>query len=984
MKALSHYRMKYDNSARSAYWDTIKGFLIILVVIGHLFYNYTGIPEIKYLVYVIYTFHMPAFVFVTGYLSKNANSRSSQALCKLLGSYLLFNTIMMVYRFDFNFIYPCYSYWYILAVMVWRIIAHRLSKIRSILYLCVFTAIITGLIKTIDNTFAMSRIITFLPFFMAGYLLDRGRTEKFIKERKPYIRAIGAVTVLAAIAASFFFIKNIDASESDLLMDAYTNSFGPVIRVIIFTLSALIIGGILASFPSKPVPFVTTWGRNSFAVFLLHRFPTLIFSDKVPLDSMSVLNVLAWVCVFTILLFTGNDLVCDITNRAIDVIAGLMTGNPAKKSNRDILAFAIDFAVKATALAVVVFITVFFIFTALDDSYNSSKNSNDITAQTDVSGVKIYPTLTVSDKSKFDSAVRLLFAGDLILLEDAVKNAYNGKEYDFSPVFEYTAKYISEADFAIGVFEGPCAGESAGYSTSNYDDGITLACNYPDSFAQAVKASGFDLVTTANNHIYDKGLDGVLRTIDVLNSVGLINTGTYRSRAENESGITTVDVKGIKVAFLAYTYSSNKVIPEQNSFTTSVLTEPDNPDFEAAKAGVINDFARAQAENPDLIIVLPHMGEQFLKKPDAYQEAWYEVFTEAGADIILSSHSHAVQPVEFRGDTLIVNCPGNFVNSYTDHDGDASALVEIYIDPSDKTVFGAAIIPLYAQAPIGETYRALPVYDIITNDELSAQIGMYELERVRQVHEIVTEVMLDCKLSLDMASPRYYKTADGFIQDRVPPCVITEGFYNSAIVKMLSDAKSVCFLGDSITVGSRNGGTGWYKPLTEHFSNVKIYETAWDSATVQTLLNNSGKITDTDADLYITAIGTNDVRYRDSARCAMTAAEYIERIAALTEQILLKNENAEFVFIAPWPALDNDPNNKCGSVYERDRLFAEYADALAEFCKNEGYLYLDPNPYIKNALNFRPVSKYLIDHIHPGKLNGVGLYSQAAVLAESR
>ena len=120
------------------------------------------------------------------------------------------------------------------------------------------------------------------------------------------------------------------------------------------------------------------------------------------------------------------------------------------------------------------------------------------------------------------------------MLEDQVKNAYNGKGYDFSPCFEYTKKYISAADFAVGVFEGPLAGNSKGYSNSNFDDGKELYLNFPDEFADAVKTAGFDLVTTANNHLLDMGEAGVDRTIRVLKEKGLDSTGSYLNKTQKE------------------------------------------------------------------------------------------------------------------------------------------------------------------------------------------------------------------------------------------------------------------------------------------------------------------------------------------------------------------------------------------------------------------------------------------------------------------
>jgi len=388
--------------------------------------------------------------------------------------------------------------------------------------------------------------------------------------------------------------------------------------------------------------------------------------------------------------------------------------------------------------------------------------------------------LTISDKEIdiYKSAVKIIIAGDLILLKDAVSNAYDGSEYNFTSTFEYTKKYISDADLAIGVFEGPCAGEDTGYSSSNRDDGIPLALNFPDSFAKAVKVAGFGLVSTANNHVLDKGVDGALRTLDVLDAIGLTHIGSYRSQADKEQ-IKIIEIKGVRFAFLAYTYGSNKIKIEklrksENSYISSFLADPSSAQFRSAKADVLNDFERAKKEKPDVIVVLPHMGSEFIRKPDYYQKAWNKVFIEAGADIVLTDHSHHVQPIEFRGDALIVNGVGNFCCSYTKNNGDASSLLEIYIDQNNKKVRGVSIIPLYTQAPLGRTYRALPIYDILTDPDLREQISVYEYERIKEVHELITSVMLGCKLPIDMAMSRYYKTKDGFFQDVLSPPPIIE------------------------------------------------------------------------------------------------------------------------------------------------------------------------------------------------------------------
>ena len=116
------------------------------------------------------------------------------------------------------------------------------------------------------------------------------------------------------------------------------------------------------------------------------------------------------------------------------------------------------------------------------------------------------------------NAIRISYVGDLIMLKDQIisaKNESTGK-YEFDEMFKYTSKHFKESDLSIGVYEGPSAGNKTSYSTSNYGDGIPLYLNYPDEFAESVKRAGINLVTTANNHLLDKNINGAIRTIDIL------------------------------------------------------------------------------------------------------------------------------------------------------------------------------------------------------------------------------------------------------------------------------------------------------------------------------------------------------------------------------------------------------------------------------------------------------------------------------------
>ena len=159
-------------------------------------------------------------------------------------------------------------------------------------------------------------------------------------------------------------------------------------------------------------------------------------------------------------------------------------------------------------------------FISIEDYLNLKKNNNSTENN-------LFRVMDSQTQSNYENAFRILFCGDLILLEDQVKRAYKDGKYNFENLFEYTRKYISDADFSIGVFEGPCGGTVKLYSQSNFDDGKNLYINFPDEFADAVKNAGFNLVTNTNNHIPDMEIDGTKRTLKILDEKNLNYTGSY-------------------------------------------------------------------------------------------------------------------------------------------------------------------------------------------------------------------------------------------------------------------------------------------------------------------------------------------------------------------------------------------------------------------------------------------------------------------------
>ena len=126
-------KIKTVSANRSSYWDNIKGLLMLLVVFAHILFELQDTSgTINSTVDYIYMFHMPAFVFISGYFGKSERSHSFESIIKLVFLFFIFNSIMgFLYGFG-SILHPMYSYWYLIALIVWRMTAHHIAKFKEI------------------------------------------------------------------------------------------------------------------------------------------------------------------------------------------------------------------------------------------------------------------------------------------------------------------------------------------------------------------------------------------------------------------------------------------------------------------------------------------------------------------------------------------------------------------------------------------------------------------------------------------------------------------------------------------------------------------------------------------------------------------------------------------------------------------------------------------------------------------------------------
>ena len=229
----------------------------------------------------------------------------------------------------------------------------------------------------------------------------------------------------------------------------------------------------------------------------------------------------------------------------------------------------------------------------------------------------------VEEKIKEDkSQVTVLAMGDMIFHQPIVKNYRSNETYDFTPIFSNISADINEADIAVANFEGSV-------NSNRKLSGFPLF-NFPKESIYSLKTVGFDLMSTANNHALDTGLDGIVETLAHIKDSGMNSFGTLSE--DGEKGIV-VEKNGIKIGFISFTDTLNGMDSLMRGKEYSVNTF--SQDFE-------NDL-KILKEKTDIVIVYPHWGNEYQYHASDRQLFLKEKLQESGANIILGSHPHVLQ-----------------------------------------------------------------------------------------------------------------------------------------------------------------------------------------------------------------------------------------------------------------------------------------------------------------------------------------------------
>lgn len=329
------------------------------------------------------------------------------------------------------------------------------------------------------------------------------------------------------------------------------------------------------------------------------------------------------------------------------------------------------FSVIVPVLIAVVVVVVF----ALTGNMNN-KNDNNQTTDSNQAAVTQPSTNNEPQENKPDGKVTLVAVGDNLIHNTMIAaGKQSDGSYNYDKFYENTKSYIESADIAVINQETMLGGTVSAYS------GYPMF-NTPWEVGEAAINAGFDVFTCATNHSMDVGEKGIVSECEFFKKhPEVTHIGTYSSQDEYDT-VSYVTKNGITFAMLNYTYGTNGIsIPSGKSYLISVLSEDK----------VKKDVAQAK-KNADVIIVLPHWGTENSHQIDATQKKYVQLFSDLGVDIVIGTHPHVLQPVEWVANEntgkkmLVYYSIGNFISHQVNLDQLVGGMAEITVERNNGVI----------------------------------------------------------------------------------------------------------------------------------------------------------------------------------------------------------------------------------------------------------------------------------------------------------
>lgn len=392
---------------------------------------------------------------------------------------------------------------------------------------------------------------------------------------------------------------------------------------------------------------------------------------------------------------------------------------------------------------------------------------------------------------------KLTFSGD-IMLDNEVMHLYktDSGNYNFNIMFTDIKDFLNQSDFVVGNLETPITMDNDEIKCQQY------RFTSPVEFAEAVKNAGFDLVTTANNHCLDNGVEGIQETVESLDKIGLENTGI--SYGEEELKIHNIN--RIKIAILSYTYGtnafSNKVYLENadknakvNLFQEQELSNwwirklylssniiiksirkiftvlglfqlkkfvyERNESSRRQRNEIINKIKKYKKAGADCIIMCMHEGGQYNKEPIKRTKKTVKFLIKNGVDLIIGNHEHVIHPIEYKEDKLISYSLGNFISTTGvtkepfDKMAEYSILLNIYVSKNNEEIdynkcTFTIVKSVKDKIKDGISVKAKLLYDLIEESD-----NLEEKQKLMRDNQTIVQLITGKNINLNNIKKEY-------------------------------------------------------------------------------------------------------------------------------------------------------------------------------------------------------------------------------------
>lgn len=316
---------------------------------------------------------------------------------------------------------------------------------------------------------------------------------------------------------------------------------------------------------------------------------------------------------------------------------------------------------KINKIKVLRFITIVLLFVAILVIGNNRLNSETPKKTNSNSNENLNKIIDVPQNDKLS----MIMVGDNLIhstINDEAKKNANNNGYNYKPMLELIKPIISQYDIAYYNQETILGGAEIG--VSSYP-----SFNSPYEVGDAMVDAGFNLISLATNHTLDRGETATLNSRNYWNiQEGILAVGSYSSQKEKEA-IKIQTSNNITYTMLNYTYGTNGIsVPSGKNYLVNIWpVTGSNKDYDTAyqnyKEQVKKDIENVR-DKVDVLIVAMHWGIEYQTTPNDYQKDAANYLASLGVDIIIGTHPHVVQPIEWIDDTLVIYSLGNFISAH--------------------------------------------------------------------------------------------------------------------------------------------------------------------------------------------------------------------------------------------------------------------------------------------------------------------------------